>query len=488
MSTPYLKELLAKLPEPKLVWKHFLNVTQIPRGSNLDPTSRVNSVKIQTALKEWTKSMGYEPYQDIGGNIIVRKPASKGFEKAPSVCVQCHMDMVTSAAEGVKIDFLKDPITPFIDGEWVRAKGTSLGADDGVGLGAALALLEDKTLIHGPLEVLITRDEETGMYGAESLEEGVIKSKLMINIDSEEENSVCIGCAGGFTVNMTLPIQRVKNIVNNLKFKHLTVKNLQGGHTGVDIDKDHLSAIKVFGRMLVNLNSKIYLVKMNCGEADNAIPSICDVIIGFLPQYENEINTVLNKQWEHIKEEYTTIEPNMTFLNEDFVDSEKKIDSVICLSDTIKIFNFLNIYPFGPIRFSPNVKGLVETSLALPIINTSENDVVFVSSARSSSNSQMEWLYDYIKSICDLSGITLSERIAPYPGWLPEPECALTKIVVEQTKLAYNCENPKVYAIHAGLECGLFQSKIEHLECTSIGPTVNNPHWYFFIFYLIFIL
>lgn len=466
---------MAQLPEPKAAFKHFLNVTQIPRGSNQNQETWENSKKILAALTSWAKSLGYEPYVDSGHNIVIRKPASKGCESAPVVCVQCHMDMVTQADDNTKIDFLTEPLTPWIeDNTSIRARGTSLGADNGIGIGTAFAILEDKTLVHGPLEILITRDEETGMFGAQAMEKNILKCKYLINIDSEEEKSVCLGCAGGFVFKIYQPIQRRSIVDNTHVYKTIDIRGFLGGHSGCDIHCGHANSLMIMGRLLKKCEStKFQLCSFNGGSAHNTIPRDCTVEVAIPKEEAANFEKLLNQEWNTFKEEYATIEKDVVLK---YTDLASPSFSPVNLTETMRLVNFCNHVTFGPVRWSPDVAGLVETSINVAVCNTTDSQFTFTGSCRSFSDSQREWMYTWLNSLCSLAGLVLSEKMGAYPGWKPAPECELAKVMIAETKKAYGTEDIKVYAIHAGLECGLFMGVYPNIECTSIGPHITNPH------------
>lgn len=382
--------------------------------------------------------------------------------------------MVTQNDDVTKIDFLNDPLTPYIeDGKFVRAKGTSLGADNGIGIGTAFSILEDKTLVHGPLEILVTRDEETGLYGAGALQPNVLKCKYLINIDSEEEKSVCLGCAGGFTFRMYQPVQRSSIVGETHLYKMIHLGKFNGGHSGCDIHLGGANALMVMGRILkVAEPTKFQICALNGGTAHNTIPRDCVVEVAIPRNHVDEFVSAVTKEWEAFKEEYHTIEKDCIMEMSDV----KPELSPVNVTETMRLVNLLNHVPFGPTRWSPDVPGLVETSINLAVCVSNEGNFTLTGSCRSFGQSELDFMYNNLKSLCDLSGYILSERIGAYPGWKPEPECELSKVMIEQTKKAYGTQDIKVYAIHAGLECGLFLGKYPHIECTSIGPHITNPH------------
>lgn len=317
------------------------------------------------------------------------------------------MDMVVEKNDDVDINFETDPLTPrIVDGN-LRATGTSLGADNGIGIAACFAVLEDKSIKHGPLEVLVTRDEETGMYGATDLETGILKAQYMINVDSEEENAICIGCSGGYTVTMTLatPQETFSDSIQST----LILNNFNGGHSGCDIDLGRANPLHVMGRLLTATSCDIRLVNIQCGTADNAIPRKCVVTVALPASEKDRFEKDLRSEFANFIKEYRLIEKSATF---DIVDASEP--SIPTTKDVTRRFiHFLNVCPFGVQRYSPEVKNAVETSMTCAIAKSDSEKVRFVTSVRSSSESQMNMIYNKLKCLTRLAGMTLSEKEAP---------------------------------------------------------------------------
>lgn len=317
------------------------------------------------------------------------------------------MDMVVQKDDSVDINFDTDPLTPRIVDGYLRATGTSLGADNGIGIATCFAILEDKSIKHGPLEVLVTRDEETGMYGATDLEAGVLKAKYMINVDSEAENAICIGCAGGFTVTMTLSLPRVEK--SNIKRVSLVLNNFCGGHSGCDIDLGRANPLHVLGRLLCSTSANYYLLDIDCGTADNAIPRKCVVDMAVPEEEEAVFVESLKQEFQNFQKEYHLIEKSATF---DIMPSSS-CSIPVTREATLQFVNFLEICPFGVQRYSPVEKGEVESSMTCAIAVSNKDCVQFTTSVRSSSNTQMDMMYNKLKSICSMTGLALSEKKAP---------------------------------------------------------------------------
>ena len=405
----YIQEILVQLPNPKNVWKYMLAVTQIPRGSN-QGDEMWRHKKILAFLEEQAKELGCETYIDSGDNLIVRKKAYPGCEDKPVVCLQCHMDMVVQKNDDVEIDFTKDPLTPRIaekEGKkYLMATGTSLGADNGIGIATCFAILEDKELKHGPIEVLVTRDEETGLFGASALEAGVLKAKYMINVDSEEENAVCVGCAGGYTIHMKLPTPRVA-AEGEVK-KVVTLNNFCGGHSGCDIGLGRANPLHIMGRLLKACCCPYRLVSVECGTAHNAIPRKCICGVAVPAEKAECFEKCMKKHFEEFYKEYHLIEKDATIEIKDC-----NCDKVpMTVEATQKFVNFINVYPFAVMRYSPSVKGDIETSTTLAVAKMENPDeILFIASVRSFAQSQMDWMYNKIRCICEMGGLSLSERL-----------------------------------------------------------------------------
>lgn len=400
---------MKELPGRESVWKYMLALTQIPRGSNMGDEMWKHK-KVLAFLEEKAKELGCETYIDAGDNLIVRKAAYPGCEDKPCVCLQAHMDMVVQKNDDVEIDFEKDPLTPRIveaEGKkWLMATGTSLGADDGAGVATCFAILEDKELKHGPLEILITRDEETGLFGAAALEPGILKAKYMINVDSEEENAVCVGCAGGFTIHMKLDTPRTA--LENEVRKTIVLNNFLGGHSGVDIGLGRANPIHVMGRLLKALCTPVRVISIECGTAHNAIPRKCVVEVAVKEDKVECFEKCMNKHFEEFYKEYKPIEADATMT---LSDSTTELLPMTAEASA-KFVNFLNVYPFAVMRMSATVKGDIETSTTLAVGKLeSAEKILFIASVRSFAQTQMDYMYNRIKAICDLCGMELSERI-----------------------------------------------------------------------------
>ena len=457
-----MNEILSLAPQN--VWKHFYSLTQIPRPSG-------HLEKIQAFLLEFGKQVGVESFQDEAGNIIYRKPATPGMEDRKSVILQAHMDMVPQKDKHTQHDFEKDPIPVYVDGEWVKAKGTTLGSDNGMGVAAIMAIMEDKTLKHGPLTALITADEETGMYGAFGLKQGTVEGEILLNLDSEEEGELYIGCAGGEDLTATLEYKEEETDPEDVALK-VTLKGLRGGHSGIQIGWGHANANKLMARFMnqVIAYDEACLVSWEGGNMRNAIPRECEVVIT-VPASEVEDVLAFVGECEQVwRDEFATIEDNISFTAER-VDLPKMM-----VPEEIRdnLVDAIYACPNGVERFIPTIPDTVETSSNLASVKMRDGKIVVVTSQRSSILSSRKDMSQMVRSAFELGGATCVTGDG-YPGWKPNPSSAILKVAVESYKRLFGVE-PKVKAIHAGLECGLFLEKYPSLDMVSFGPTLRGVH------------
>ena len=459
MSNPF------KNIEPHKVWQYFYEITQIPRPSK-------NEDKIITYLENFAKSKNLEYKKDRVNNIVIRKPASKGGENKPMVALQCHVDMVCEKNNDVDKDFLKDPIEAYIDGEWVKAKGTTLGADDGIGVAMQLAILDSDIDGIGPIECLFTVDEETGLTGANGLENDMIKSKYLINLDSEDEGQIFIGCAGGKNTLGFLPIKyqsgQEKNSVE------VFVSGLQGGHSGDDIEKKRGNAIKLLTRIvydLLNSNETIQLVNIEGGNLHNAIPREATAVLCYDNEDDyNKIKNIVEDYQNIFKTELKISDPGVkiTITKKDI--TNKWLDREMAF----RLIRLLYVLPHGVFAWSQDIPDFVETSTNLASIKKQDEHYIITTSQRSSLESAKENICNKVKSAFELAQANVEVNDG-YPGWTPNPESYLLKLVAEETEKVLN-KKPVIRAIHAGLECGLFSEKFPGLEMVSIGPEMKGVH------------
>ncbi|MBN1328901.1 MAG: beta-Ala-His dipeptidase [Candidatus Heimdallarchaeota archaeon] len=447
--------------EPKIVWSIFEEITTIPRPSKKED-------KIRKWVRNWANEKGITQIkEDSVGNILLRKEASKGCENYPTLVLQAHLDMVCQKEQSIVFDCEKDPIITFIDGEKVAAKGTSLGADNGIGISCALAALISNDLKHGSLEVLLTVDEETGMTGAFGLKSGFFSGKYLLNVDSENIGTVTISSAGGGGTDIVMPIT-FEEKSNHQGFK-LTINGLLGGHSGVDIDLPRLNAIKVGIDAFMDIKDSILFVSLNGGSVHNAIPR--DFECEFVAQKEQAKRILKHlKQWKKSTLLLAkTSEPGIKIDIKDL-----KINRSISSEKTTSLLNILDDIEHGPLTYSKQITGLVQTSSNLAVIKSDAKYIQIHVSTRSSVDEELESVRKEIKEIGEKykAKVTLDKA---YPGWMPNPESPFVKMV----KRVYEevLEKPVILeAIHAGLECGLFVALDPDLQVTSIGPNIHNAH------------
>lgn len=452
--------------KPQLIWEQFDDICRVPRPSKKEG-------KIIAWLVEWAKKHNFDYQTDDTGNVVIRKAATKGYEDRPAVILQSHMDMVCEKNSDVEFDFENDPIEPWIDGEWVKAKGTTLGADCGIGMAAALAVLLDESLEHPAIEALFTVDEETGLTGAFGLGEGMLTGKYLVNLDSEDEGELFIGCAGGIDTVATMEYEK-EATPEGYAFVRLEVGDLLGGHSGDDIDKGRANSNKLLARFLYNAADtfQIALERFDGGNLRNAIPREAYAIVGVPAEAKEDFEERFLEFGQELMEEFKHTEPRMRFT----VNDAERPKEVMINDDMCALLITIIGLPNGVLAMSFAVPGLVETSsnLASVKFDTAEGKVVITTSQRSSVESAKLYAAQTIESVFFLAGFDV-EHSDGYPGWSPNPDSKLLATTVECYRNLFATE-PKVRAIHAGLECGLFLEKYPHLEMVSFGPTLRGVH------------
>ncbi|HSA95574.1 MAG TPA: aminoacyl-histidine dipeptidase [Acidobacteriota bacterium] len=448
---------------PRLLWKHFAKIVTIPHCSGSEKA--LGDYVLSVAA-----SLGLPGKRDRVGNVLVSKPASLGREGAVGAILQGHLDMVCEKNSDKVHDFCKDPIQTEVRGEWVYAQGTTLGADNGIGLAAALAVMEDKTLVHGPLEFLFTVDEETGLTGANKIQKGFLAGKMLLNLDSEDEGTFTIGCAGGADSTLVLPIERKKTMSKNLYRLH--VHGFRGGHSGLDINQGRGNAIKLLARMLgqAQAAAKFELVSVEGGSKHNAIPREAVALLACPPVQVRSMTTALKKAFDKIKIEYKAVEPGAAYSLEAVAGK----DLAMTQDSQRTLVDFLMAVPHGVIAMHAEIAGLTETSTNLAIVKTGKAAFEVLCSSRSSVASALEATRDIIKSVCALAGAR-AELKDGYPGWMPNLDSLLLKKMKEIYAKTFGKE-AEIVAVHAGLECGIIGEKFPGMDMISFGPTLKNPH------------
>ena len=449
---------------PKAVWEHFYSLTQIPRPSG-------KKEEVSAFLAEYGKSLGLETIVDAIGNVIIRKPASPGYENHPGVILQGHMDMVPQKNNDTTFDFEKDPIEAYVDGEWVTAKGTTLGADNGIGVAAAMAILADKSVVHPPLEVLVTVDEETGMYGAFALEGGMLQGKTLLNLDSEAEGELYVGCAGGGDTTAKFHYTPVEVEEGDVAVK-VSVKGCKGGHSGCDIHLQRANANKLLFRFLKDAvaNYEARLAYVEGGSLRNAIPREAaavitipaegvDEIMDLVAEYENLFVAEYDGVEDNIQLTATEVECPATELPEDVQDF---------------LIHAITACPHGVYRVIPEMPDVVETSNNLAMLVTEDNCVTVMCLTRSSVESRKEELQSIIESVFSMAGAEVVFS-GSYPGWKPNLNSHILQVMKTTYQENYGVE-PRVIIIHAGLECGIIGRNYPGMDMISFGPTIKYPH------------
>ena len=451
--------------EPKIVWNNFYNLTQIPRPSK-------HEGKVIEYLYNWGISHGFETIRDKGGNIIIRVPATPGMENRRGVIIQGHMDMVPQKTSDSSHDFLKDPINAYIDGEWVTADRTTLGADNGMGVALGLSAIEDKSVKHGPIEILVTYDEETGMTGANTLEPGVLKGDILMNLDSEQEGELCVGCAGGLDVSATFKYLKY-NTPEDYKGLKVTVKGLQGGHSGMDISLYRANANKAVARMILPAIELlgVKVVSFTGGSLRNAIPFEAETELVVPKENLAAVRQMIESEFGRIKAEFKESDPTATLIVEECEAAPKHIQPSVML----RAVKAMLACPSGVIRMSRTMKGLTETSINMAIVRTEKGRITIHSLMRSSVNSAKAALANRVRCIFELAGADDIQFAGGYSGWTPKLDTPMNKIMMEQYKKVTG-EDMEIMATHGGLECALLGAKYPNWEMVSVGPTIKYPH------------
>ena len=449
--------------DPKLLWKHFAKILTIPHCSGSEKALGDYVLSVAASLSLPAK-------RDRVGNVLISEPATSGREGAVGAILQGHLDMVCEKNSDKVHDFCKDPIQAEIKGEWVYAQGTTLGADNGIGLAACLAVMEDKTLIHGPLEFLFTVEEETGLDGANKIQKGFLNGKMLLNLDSEDEGTFTIGCAGGADSTLALPLERKKTASKNLYRLH--IHGFRGGHSGIDINQGRGNAVKLLARMLgqAQAGAKFEVISIEGGSKHNAIPREAVAVLACPPVQVRTMTTAFKKAFDKIKVEYKAVEPGAAYA----IEAVAGKDFALTQGSQRTVIDFLLAIPHGVIAMHPEIPGLTETSTNLAIVKTHKSAFEVLCSSRSSVASALEATRDIIKSVCALAGAK-AELKDGYPGWMPDLESTLLK----KLKVIYAktfAKEPEIVAVHAGLECGIIGEKFPGMEMISFGPTMRNPH------------
>jgi dipeptidase D len=449
---------------PQPVWQHFYKINQIPRCSRNEEGAR-NYVKKFAAERNLT----FE--EDKTGNIVIRKAASAGMEKKAAIVIQGHLDMVCEKNRDIVHDFTKDAIKMYVEDGWIKAAGTTLGADNAIGVSMGLALLEDNTIAHPPLEILLTVDEETGLNGAVGLQEGMLKGKILLNLDTEEEHVLCVGCAGGVDTIMNKKIEWI-NLPDGFRAYEFKIKGLRGGHSGADIIRQFGNAIKLTGRLLYKFSEKneFYLAAVNGGSAHNAIPREAEAIIVLNDHSKNVLDTLCEDYQMIFNEELSAVEKNITIS----LEPAAAIKKVFHKSFTSTLIRFLNVVPHGVMTMSQRIENLVETSTNMAVVKTTDDNLYVQTSQRSSVPSSIWDIAAKVRACGEIAGFKV-EHEGGYPPWPPDFDSPLLKTCVRIYKEQF-AKEPHIQVIHAGLECGIIGEKNPGMDMISFGPDITGAH------------
>jgi len=456
--------------KPVNVWKHFYALTQIPRPSG-------HMEKITAFVEDFGKRLGLETIRDSANNICIRKPATQGYENRQTVILQSHLDMVPQANSDLKFDFTKDAIQAYIDGDWVKAKGTTLGADNGIGVAATMAILEATDLQHGPLEGLFTTDEETGMFGALAVRPGFINGKIMLNLDSELDGELYIGCAGGEDVSVSFQYENEPVTFKKAIVVKISLKGLKGGHSGVDIHLGRANANKLMFRFLKDAMQRqnARLVSVQGGTLRNAIPreAFASIVVDGETNYKG-ILTLVDYYHEVFNNEFDGVE-NLIELKAERQDVQVGKLQLIPFDVQQKLTHAITACPNGVINMFAKIPDTVETSVNMAIVQSSERTTEIKFLARSSSETKKCAICGSVESVFINAGANQVGSSNGYPGWNPNPDSAVLQVMkkVFEKQRGYV---PKVEVMHAGLECGIILSSVPGLDTVSFGPTIQFPH------------
>jgi dipeptidase D len=450
--------------KPALLWKYFSQLLLIPHGSG-------NERALGDYIVSVAKGLGLSWKRDKVGNVVVSKPAAPGHEQASGVILQGHMDMVNEKNSDVAHDFLKDPIAAEIKGDWVQAKGTTLGSDNGIGVAAAMAVMEDKALTHGPLEFLFTVDEETGLTGANHLTKDFLKGTQLLNLDSEDEGTFTIGCSGGGDSELTLPLQRKRRRFKDVY--RLRLFGFRGGHSGLDINQGRGNAIRLLVRLLYQTQEKLKfdLVRIEGGNKRNAIPREAWATVSIDGDSARRMALFLKDAFAKVRNEYKTVEKEAQYAFEKITDTKEEPLTVDSQGALIRI---LLLLPHGVISMHPEIAGLVETSSNLAVVRCEKSQAQVVCSSRSSVASALTAVRQVIRAGAELAGADILQA-GGYPGWEPNLQSALLKKLTGVYSRVLGKE-PELKAVHAGLECGIIGEKYPGMDMISFGPTIEHPH------------
>ncbi len=452
---------------PQLVWKRFYEISQIPRPSKSEG-------RIRLYLRNFAGQNNLDTKEDDAGNIVMMVPPSAGFENAPTIVLQCHVDMVCEKNKGTVHDFNNNPITLKRENDWMTAEGTTLGADNGIGVAAALAVVHDEDFNHGTLELLFTVDEETGLTGANNLQKEFITGKFLLNLDTEEDGAFYVGCAGGMDTVGTYKLE-TESPVDGYHAYSIFISGLKGGHSGIDISEGRANAIKILGFLLARLNNLNYqLIDIQGGSKRNAIPREAEAVIMMNPDLDSDAREIINEFFLEAVLEFKSTDENIkiTFEKKEKAHEEKRLAFRKGFAE--KIINSILALPHGVVAMSKDIPGLVETSTNLATINLEGGELRIGTSQRSSLENAKKEIALTVRAVFELSNAVVKVGDG-YPGWQPRMDSQILKLSKKVFKNLFGQE-PFVKAVHAGLECGILSNKYPGLEMISLGPTIEGAH------------
>ena len=451
--------------QPQAIWENFYKLTQVPRPSN-------HEEKARKFMLEWAKENHIEAFMDEAGNIIMRKGATPGMENRKGVILQGHLDMVPQKNEDTVHDFQNDPIQTYIDGEWVRAKGTTLGADNGMGVAAGMAILTSTDIPHGPVEVLITATEETGMDGANGLKPGLLNGDILLNLDSETEGELYVGCAGGIDFSASFQYKEEAVPAGMVAFR-LAIKGLKGGHSGMDINLGRGNSNKLLFRFLKTYAKELGLRIANIlgGSLRNAIPRESFATVVLPAENAEKLQAAVKEAEAIFQAELSAKEPTLSVSAE----ATEMPSFIIDSCSQFRITNAILACPNGPVRMIDSMPGTVETSNNLAIVQSKDGKIIVKSLLRSSVETAKDALAQSIRAVFELAEADEINFEGGYPGWKPNPDSAILNEMQEIYEKMYGTR-PAIMAIHAGLECGILGSKYPNWDMISFGPTLCSPH------------
>lgn len=449
--------------KPQALWHWFAQICAIPHPSK-------HEQQLKEYIQRWAAKSDIPCREDSTGNLILSKPATSGMENRKATAIQAHLDMVPQKNADKAFDFTNDPIDAYIDGDWVTATDTTLGADNGIGMASALAILESTDIPHGPLEVLLTVDEEAGMTGAFGLKAGELNAEILINTDSEQEGEIYMGCAGGVDAGITLPLQRQNATIGTTY--QLSVSGLKGGHSGCDIHLGRGNANKLLARFLFENAAplQLQLCEFQGGSLRNAIPREAQVIFAIPSEQSAQLKKSVNDFITTVSGELALVEPDLKF---ELVAAQSALPPLIAASQN-QLIALMHALPNGVERMSDTIQGVVETSLNVGVVTTTHDTLTVLNLIRSLADSCRENLANQLTAIASLAGAEIKLSGA-YPGWKPDNSSPLMALVRETYEKLYN-KTPEIMVIHAGLECGLFKQPYPAMDMVSIGPTIRFPH------------